>query len=76
MTASMCSGVGDEIGRNIAAVELHTFDVFFFEFETLGFFNGDDAIFADFVHHFGDQITDLRGPGQKWWRRWQCLLWW
>ncbi len=66
MTDFHVLGVGDEIGRDVTAVELHTFDVFLFEFEALGFFNGDDAVFADFVHHFGDQVADhaiLGGDG-------------
>ena len=52
-------GIGDEVGRDVAAVELHTFDVFVLELQALGFFNGDDAVFADFVHHIGDQVADL-----------------
>ena len=59
-------GVGDEVGRDVAAVELHTFDVLGLEFQALGFFNGDDAVFADFVHHLGDQLADgavLGGDG-------------
>ena len=51
-------GVGDEVGRNVAAVKLHTFNVFGFKFEAFGFFNGDDAIFANFVHHIGNQVTN------------------
>ena len=26
--------------------------------KSFGFFNGDDAVFTDFVHHFGDKIAD------------------
>ena len=69
-------GVGDEVGRDVTAVELHTFDVFLFEFEALGFFNGDDAVFADFVHHVGDQLADLAVLGGDGWRRWRFLPWW
>ena len=51
-------GVGDEVGRNITAIELHTFDVLGLELEALGFFNGDNAVFADLVHHIGDQLAN------------------
>ncbi len=52
-------GIGDEIGADIAAVKLHTFHVFGLEFECFGFFHGDDAVFADFVHHVCDQGANL-----------------
>ncbi len=51
-------GVGHEVGRNITAVELHTFNVLGLELEALGFFDGDDAVFTHFVHHFSDQGTN------------------
>ncbi len=38
---------------------MHTFGVFLFKGNTLGFFDGDDAIFADFFHHFGDDFADF-----------------
>ena len=52
-------GVRYEIGADVAAIELHTFHIFGFEFKRLGFFNSDDAVFADFVHNIGDQGADL-----------------
>ena len=51
-------GVGDEIRREIAAVELHAFDHFELRLERLGFFHGDDAIFADFLHRLGNDLAD------------------
>ena len=53
-------GVGDEVGGDVAAVELHAFDVLDLErLEALGLFDGDDAVLADFVHDVGDQVADL-----------------
>src|SRR5580692_9499319 len=51
-------GIGDEIRRQIAAVELHAFDHFELRLERLGFFHGDDAIFADFLHRLGDDLAN------------------
>jgi len=56
--------IGDEIRADIATIELHTFDIFGFKFETATIFDRDDAVFTDFVHHIGDQVTNfaiLRG---------------
>ena len=44
----------------IALIKLHPFEQFHFGFQTLAFFNSDDAIFADLVHRFCDDRTDLR----------------
>ena len=52
-------GIGDEVGREVAAVELHAFDDFQLGFQTLGFFDRDDAVFADLVHGLGDDGADL-----------------
>src|SRR5581483_8282248 len=49
-------GVGDEIRRQVAAVELHALDDFERGFQGLRLFDSDDAIFADFAHGFGDQL--------------------
>src|SRR5438552_3569339 len=46
-------GVGDEVGRDVAAVELHAFDDLKLGFERLGFFNRDDALVADLLHGVG-----------------------
>ena len=52
-------GIGDEVGREIAAVELHAFDDVERGLERLGFFDGDDAVLADLLHRFGDELADL-----------------
>src|SRR5712664_636180 len=52
-------GVGDEVGRDIAAVELHAFDDLEFGLERLGFFNRDDALVADLLHGVGEELTDF-----------------
>src|SRR5580692_10345779 len=51
-------GIGDEVGREVAAVELHAFDDFELGFEGLGLFDGDDAVFADLLHGLGDDLAD------------------
>ena len=54
----MRSAIGDEVRREIAAVELHTFDNFEQRVHRLRLFDGDDAVFADLVHRFGDDRAD------------------
>ena len=60
-------GIGDEVRRKIAAVELHAFDYIKRGFQPFGFFNGNYAFFADFIHSFGDDIANgriiVRGDG-------------
>ncbi|MCY1500637.1 hypothetical protein D9M68_346850 [compost metagenome] len=51
--------VGDEVGAEVAAVELHAFDDFEFGFGGLGFFNRDDAFVADLLHRFSNVEADL-----------------
>ena len=51
-------GVGDEVGREIAAVELHAFDDVELGLEALGFLDGDDAVLADLLHRLGDHLAD------------------
>src|SRR5205085_7428898 len=46
--------VGDEVWREIAAVELHALDDVELELEALGFLDGDDAFLADLLHRLGD----------------------
>ena len=52
--------IRNHIRGNIAAVELHPFNGFKGGFHGLGFFNGDDAIVADFFHSISNQATDFR----------------
>ena len=51
-------GVGDEIGREIAAVELHALDDVEFGLEALGLLDRDDAFVADLLHRLGDHVAD------------------
>src|SRR5690554_219525 len=50
--------VVDEVGRQVAAVELHTFYYVQLVFEAATFFNSDHAFFADALHGFSDDVTN------------------
>ena len=50
--------VGHEIGRQVAAIELHAFHDLERRLERAGFLDGDDAVLADLVHRFGDDPAD------------------
>src|SRR5437667_3255663 len=52
-------GVGDEIGRDVAAVELHALDDVEFGLQRLGFFNRDDALVADLLHGISQELADF-----------------
>ncbi len=52
-------GVGHEVRRDVASVELHALGVFLLEAEGLALLDGDDAVLADLVHHLGDDLADL-----------------
>ena len=52
-------GVGDEVGAEVAAVELHAFDDVELELEALGFLDGDHAFLADLLHRLGDLLADF-----------------
>ena len=51
-------GVGDEVGREIAAVELHALDHVELALEALGLLDRDDALVADLLHGLGDHVAD------------------
>jgi len=51
-------GIRDEIGGQVAAVELHAFHDLQFRFEPFGLFHSDDAFLADLVHRAGDDVAD------------------
>ncbi len=51
-------GIGDEIGREIAAVELHAFDDVELGFEALRLFHRDHALVADLLHRGRDDLAD------------------
>src|SRR5262249_51833078 len=52
-------GVGNEVRRDVAAVELHTFDYLEFGLERLRLFDGDNPLVADFLHGVGNKAADL-----------------
>ena len=52
--------VGDEVGREVAAVELHALDDVELRLHRARLFDGDDAVLADLLHRFGDDVADLR----------------
>src|SRR5208283_1616834 len=47
-----------KVRREIAAIELYAFDNVELGFEGLRLFDGDDAVFADFLHGFGNDLAD------------------
>ena len=51
-------GVGDEVGREVAAVELHALDHVELALEALGLFDRDHALVADPLHGLGDHVAD------------------
>ena len=51
-------GVGDEIGREIAAIELHALDHVEFGHSGLRLFDRDHALVADLFHRVGDHLAD------------------
>ena len=51
-------GVGDEVGRQIAAVELHALDDVGLGLEALGLLDRDHAVIADLLHRLGDHVAD------------------
>jgi hypothetical protein len=51
-------GVGHEVGREVAAVELHALDDLERGLHRLGLFDRDDAVLADLLHRLGDDRAD------------------
>ena len=54
----MRSGIADEVGREITAVKLHTVDGLQLGHHGLRLFDRDDAVFADLLHRFGNDVAD------------------
>src|SRR5690606_14166371 len=52
-------GIGHEIGREIAAVELHALDHVELGLGGLGFLDGDDTLIAHLLHRLGDHVADF-----------------
>src|SRR5437899_4432211 len=51
-------GVGHEVGRKVAAIELHAFNNFEHGLHGLRFLNRDHAVFPDLLHGLGNDATD------------------
>src|SRR6185295_4163116 len=51
--------IGDEVWREVAAVELHAFDPLDLGAKALAFVDGNDAVFADLFHGFGEHLADF-----------------
>src|SRR6185312_9607896 len=49
-------GVGDEVRRDVDAVELHAFNDVEFGLEALGFFDRDHALVANLLDRLGGEI--------------------
>ena len=52
-------GVGDEVGGDVAAVELHALDHVELGLERLRLFDRDHAFVADLLHGLGEEVTDF-----------------
>ncbi len=52
-------GIGDEVRREVAAVELHALDHFERRLRRLALLDGDDAFLADLLHRLGELGADL-----------------
>ena len=52
-------GVRDEVGRQVASVELHALDQVEFGLQGLRLLYGDDAVLADLIHRLCDERADL-----------------
>ena len=53
-------GIGDEVGRDVAAVELHALDHFELGLERLCFLDRDHALIANLFHGVGKKAPDVR----------------
>jgi len=50
--------IGYKVGGEVTAVKLHTFNDLKGCIHAFGFFNGDDAFLADFIHSLGNDVAD------------------
>src|SRR6266571_1758955 len=53
-------GISHKVRRQIATVELHALDDVQRGIHALGLFHRDDTVFANFLHRFGNQVTNGR----------------
>ena len=52
-------GIGNEVGREKAAIELHAFNDIQFCLKALGLFNRDHTFIADPLHRLGEHFAHL-----------------
>ena len=52
-------GIGYHVRAYVAAVKLHAFNSFKAGFHSFGFFNGNNAVVANFFHSVSNQIADF-----------------
>ncbi len=52
-------GIGHEVGRQVAAVELHALHELDLGLQALALVHRDHAVLADLIHGLGEQLTDL-----------------
>ena len=52
-------GIGDEVGGDVATVELHALDHVEFGFERLCFLDRNHALVADLLHRVGEELADF-----------------
>ena len=55
--------VGDEVRADVAAVEVHAFDVLGLGLDALAFFDGDHALGAHLFQYVGQHIADFAVVG-------------
>ena len=60
----MTLGVGHEVRRQVALVELHTFGELELDTERVRLFDRDGAVLADLVDRVGNRLTDRRVGGR------------
>ncbi len=51
--------IGRHVGGEVAAIKLHTLGILFFHRQPAALFNGNHTVFADLLHHLGDQFANL-----------------
>ena len=65
-------GVGDEVRRQVALVELHALGELELGAEGVALLDRDDAVLADLVDRVGDDLADRRSRRPRSWRPRRC----
>mmetsp|Transcript_2415 Transcript_2415/g.5244 ORF Transcript_2415/g.5244 Transcript_2415/m.5244 type:complete len:257 (-) Transcript_2415:388-1158(-) len=55
----LCLGIGDKVGTDESAFELHSFDDFQFIIESLSVLDGDNTFLANSFHGIGNQFSNF-----------------